>query len=198
MLRKHPPFSGTRFVEQAGEAVIDGRARDGVGAVDAAGDLVGAVAEVDVDAVACDADRGADRDGAAAGAVVVHDVFEAVFAVGDRGDRAGHEGLRSSRAARGRSRSTSVGAVAGDHAAERDGADVVGGELGFEVAEALVGGAHGGEDAVEDVVLVRARRRTMQQRRLDADALLVDVAAEGHRARASSPPTSAWWARLAA
>jgi hypothetical protein len=167
------------LVEQAGEAVVDGRAGDGVRAVDAAGDLVGTVAQVDDGAVTFDLDGGADGDHGVSCAVVVHVVFEGVLAVGDGGDGFGHEGLGV--VEEGLAVMLDAGAaVAVDHALEGNCADVVGGELGVEVAEALVGGADGGEDLVEEGVVASALG--VEEGGFDADAFLVDVGGEGHGA----------------
>ncbi len=84
-----------------------------------------------------------------------------------------------------------VGAVALGELGEAQLADPVGGLLGAQVGEALARVAHLGGEALE-------RRRVGPGRR-DHDALFVEASCEKAGIPPGvGPPTSAWWARLAA
>ena len=149
----------------------------GAGGVDAAGALGGSAGEVDGEAVAGDGDGDADGDGFAGLAVVVHIVGDGIDAVGDAGDGAAGEAFGV--VEEGVHMGVGVGdAVAVGDFGEAAVADADGGDLGGEVALAVVGGAGVAADEGDDGVVELAGVGQFEGR--DDEAFLVEFGGEGH------------------
>ena len=133
------------FRDEAAEGVKGGGEGDGQVGVDAAGGLEVGAGEVDDRGVVRDADRATDANRLVAEAVVVERVGILVGALGDLGDGAAEDALGVVLGEGGVVRGALV-AVAADDVEQACGADAVGGDLGGEVAFALVRGADVGED----------------------------------------------------
>ena len=154
------------------------RQGDGAHGVEAARQLVGAGAEVDRGPLSGHGQRAGDGEGAAAGAVVLEDVGEAVAAVGDGGDHLGHQPLAvvEQRPAV----AVHLGrAVAGEDLPQPAFANPVGGDLGGEITPPFVRGTHVGEEQFQQVGVDFPFPHQAHGR--NAQPLLEDLRGEGHR-----------------
>ena len=139
--------------------------------------LRGGAGEVEGRLVAPDLDPHLHAERLSVDAVVVEPVLAVPGAVGERADRRPHLRFRL-RVKRVEARVKRLHAVPLDELGQTSGRDVVGRELGEDVALALVRPAQVREDEVNRLALGPSRREESDRR--DADAFLVAVGRPGH------------------
>ena len=170
---------GRGLADDAAEDVEGGGERDGKGRVDAAASLGGGLGEVEGHGVAADGDGDGDGDRLVGEAVVVHDVAEGVVAVGQGADGGAGEALGVVEEG-GLVLVDDGPAVAVDHLLEAALAGAAGGDLGGEVAAALVGRAGVAAEEGDDLLVDLAGADELERR--DDEALLEELGRAGEGA----------------
>ena len=128
--------------------------------------------EVQLDPIAANGQRQADRNVECADAVAIHEVFEFVSSVGDFGDRGPHS-VRCPVDDFVESGQHVVETVHAHHFVKPPGAEIARSDLGVVVATALVGDAHVEEQDVHDVLLQHALSEQLDDR--DPQTFLIDL-----------------------